>query len=186
MSSEAWQQFLISQGSQFNELGESSFVTPQTMASSQLFDLSAYGLIAVSGADAQTFLQGQLTNDIKRVSEAAQFTGYCTAKGRLLALFYAFSINEVIYLQCPRVLIPDLVKRLRMFVLRSKVLIEDVSEQFVCLGLSGNAIQVADYALPDTVHAVTYGTLGTLIRLPEKDIVRAQLIVPVAQAEATW
>lgn len=186
MSSEAWQQFLISQGSQFNELGESSFVTPQTMASSQLFDLSAYGLIAVSGADAQTFLQGQLTNDIKRVSEAAQFTGYCTAKGRLLALFYAFSINEVIYLQCPRVLIPDLVKRLRMFVLRSKVLIEDVSEQFVCLGLSGNAIQVADYALPDTVHAVTYGTLGTLIRLPEKDIVRAQLIVPVAQAEASW
>ncbi|MEZ0209352.1 MAG: folate-binding protein, partial [Methylophilus sp.] len=89
MSSAAWQQFLILQGAQFNASGEASFVAPEIPASGQLFDLSIDGLIAVSGADSQTFLQGQFTNDIKQLELAAQFTGYCTAKGRLLALFYA-------------------------------------------------------------------------------------------------
>jgi len=91
MSSPAnsWQSFLTSQGAQFNASGEAAF--PATAASAQLFDLSSNGLIAISGADSQTFLQGQVTNDIKLLAQGAQFNGYCTPKGRLLALFLASS-----------------------------------------------------------------------------------------------
>lgn len=184
MSSVAWQHFLTTHGARIDTQLDAHF--DANTAQNRLFDLSSLGLIAVSGDDAQTFLQGQLTNDIKQLATAAQLTGYCTAKGRLLALFYAWQAEGIIYLQCPRTLVADLVKRLRMFVLRSKVLIEDVSEQFVCLGLSGNAVHEPDYALPEAIHGVAYGTLGTLIRLPEKDIARAQLIMPVARAEANW
>lgn len=113
---------------------------PASSQQARLYDLSHLGLIAVSGEDALTFLQGQFTNDIKQVVSGAQFTGYCTAKGRLLALFYAFSLDHVIYLQCPRALVATLVKRLRMFVLRSKVVIEDVSDRFVALGVSAPAL----------------------------------------------
>lgn len=187
MSSAAWQQFLISQGAQFNESGEATFVSPEIPASGQLFDLSIDGLIAVSGADAQTFLQGQFTNDIKQVTETAQFTGYCTAKGRLLALFYAFSIHEVIYLQCPRALIPDLVKRLRMFVMRSKVVVEDVSEQFVCLGLASADSATHIQHLPLHPHQTSETALGTLIRLADSHgKQRAELVVNAEQAEQVW
>lgn len=187
MSSATWQQFLISQGAQFNESGEAAFISPEAPASGQLFDLSSHGLIAVSGADALTFLQGQFTNDIKQVQEAAQFTGYCTAKGRLLALFYAFSMNEVIYLQCPRTLIPELVKRLRMFVLRSKVIVEDVSEQFVCLGLASADSAAHIQHLPIHPHETSQTPWGTLIRLTDSHgKQRAQLITEASKAEQTW
>ncbi|MGP1718421.1 MAG: CAF17-like 4Fe-4S cluster assembly/insertion protein YgfZ [Methylophilus sp.] len=187
MSSATWQQFLISQGAQFNESGEAGFISPDAPAPGQLFDLSTHGLIAVSGADALTFLQGQFTNDIKLVQQAAQFTGYCTAKGRLLALFYAFSINEIIYLQCPRTLIPELVKRLRMFVMRSKVLVEDVSEQFVILGLASADSAAHIQHLPLHPHHSSPTPLGSLIRLPDSHgKQRAQLIIETTQAEHAW
>lgn len=187
MSSATWQQFLISQGAEFNESGEASFISPETPASGQLFDLSSNGLIAVSGVDALTFLQGQFTNDIKLVQQAAQFTGYCTAKGRLLALFYAFSISEVIYLQCPRPLIPELVKRLRMFVMRSKVVVDDVSEQFVSLGLASADSAAHIQHLPIHPHETSQTPWGTLIRLPDSHgKQRAQLIIDISQAEQAW
>lgn len=187
MSSVAWQQFLITQGAQFNEQAEASFALTATPASAQLFDLSTLGLIAVSGSETQTFLQGQFTNDIKQASHTtAQFTGYCTAKGRLLALFYAFSMNEVIYLQCPRAMVPDLVKRLRMFVLRSKVAVEDVSDQFVLLGLAGAQLAANIAELHAEPHHLSQHTLGTLIRLPDSGSQqRAQLIIST-QPEIAW
>lgn len=187
MSSAAWQQFLVSQGAQFNELAEATFPSPEIPAPAQLFDLSAYGLIAVSGADAMTFLQGQLTNDVKQLDQCAQFTGYCTAKGRLLALFYAFKINDIIYLQCPRPLIADLVKRLRMFVLRSKVVVEDASEQFVCLGLASADSATPMQHLPLHAHQSSPMPSGTVIRLPDSHgKQRALLIIPAAQAKQAW
>ena len=187
MSSTAWQQFLVAQGARFTPQLEAAFALPETPAPAQLFDLSTYGLIAVSGDDAQAFLQGQLTNDINQLGQAAQFTGYCTAKGRLLALFYAFSISSTIYLQCPRALIPDLVKRLRMFVLRSKVVIEDASEQFVILGLASADSATPIQHLPLHPHQSSRTPLGTVIRLADSHgKQRAQLIVPAEQAEQAW
>jgi len=44
------------------------------------------GLIAVTGADAATFLHGQLTNDVTSLSPGTvRLAGYCTPKGRLQA-----------------------------------------------------------------------------------------------------
>ena len=44
------------------------------------------GLIEVTGADAATFLHGQLTNDVTSLSPGAvRLAGYCTPKGRLQA-----------------------------------------------------------------------------------------------------
>ena len=49
-------------------------------------DLAGFQGFTVSGADATTFLQGQLTNDVVKLSVGQQQrTGYCTPKGRLLA-----------------------------------------------------------------------------------------------------
>ena len=53
-----------------------------------LCDLTDFDLITCDGNDADTFLQGQLTNDIKEVTEnQAQLSAYCSQKGRMYAVF---------------------------------------------------------------------------------------------------
>lgn len=103
-----------------------------------LADLSHYGLIAFAGEDAQTFLHGQITNDLRGLEEdKAVFAGYCSAKGRLLANFLVFRRGTDILLILPRSMREGTQKRLSMFVLRAKVRLRDASDEWVALGLSG-------------------------------------------------
>jgi folate-binding protein YgfZ len=101
--------------------------------------LPDWGLIHASGADAQDFLHGQLTNDLLNLPEnGAQWSGYCSAKGRLYASFLVWRDGAGgFFLAVDRALAPALVKRLRMFVLRAKVVLEDVSENFSLAGVAG-------------------------------------------------
>jgi folate-binding protein YgfZ len=102
-------------------------------------DLSHLGLLQVQGADALTFLQGQVTNDVKQLNgRNAHYSGYCNPKGRLLALFLAFVHHDYVHLQLPKELIEPISKRLKMFVMRSKVEIKDVSDQIIRIGLNGS------------------------------------------------
>lgn len=111
----------------------------ETASSSDVIaDLSHTGLISVQGEDAQTFLQGQLTNDVREVREQhSQLSGYCSPKGRLLAVMRLFFSNDRYYLQLPVEILPAILKRLAMFVLMSKVKLEDASDTLVHIGLSG-------------------------------------------------
>ncbi len=100
--------------------------------------LDELGVIAVDGADAVSFLQGQLTNDTAGLApEQVQFSGYCTAKGRLLAVFEQWRDGATILLQLPADLVATVAKRLSMFVLRAKVQLGDASAQWRTMGLVG-------------------------------------------------
>src|SRR5688572_32863862 len=108
--------------------------------------LNRYGLLAVTGADARAFLHAQLTNDIEHLAPGrATLAGWCSAKGRLLASFLVIPIADGFLLQLARDLVPAVAKRLAMFVLRSKVKVEDVSEKWVqagAWGLEGKLFEV--------------------------------------------
>ncbi|CCG17963.1 putative aminomethyl transferase [Taylorella equigenitalis 14/56] len=96
--------------------------------------INQFALLKLSGADVRNFLQGQLTQDINRVSAGqAQFFGYCNNQGRLLATGVMWSdsvddtnIDESIFMMVHKSIATLLQKRLSMFVLRAKVLIEQV------------------------------------------------------------
>ena len=61
--------------------------------------------IRLSGADAETFLQGQLTQDITRITpDSPQLAGWTNAKGRLLCIFTALSWQKDIWLILPSAL----------------------------------------------------------------------------------
>jgi folate-binding protein YgfZ len=93
--------------------------------------LSRYGLLSVSGADARDFLHAQLTNDIRNLPAGrASLAGWCSAKGRLLASFLVVPVDDGYLLQLARDLAPAIAKRLKMFVLRSKVTLADESDQW--------------------------------------------------------
>lgn len=103
-----------------------------------IIDLSHTGLISIRGEDAESFLQGQFTNDIRLVdAEHAQISGYCSPKGRLLSNFLIFKHADCYLLRLPKVLVEDTIKRLRMFVLMAKVVIEDASESYIHIGYYG-------------------------------------------------
>jgi folate-binding protein YgfZ len=136
-----------------------------------LCDLSAQGLIKVSGADAETFLQGQFTNDVRQVSsEHSQLSAYCSPKGRMLACFRVFRHGDDFYLRLPRERVEAILKRLRLFVLRAKVTLADAGEDWVCLGVAGsNAAQrLANVlgTLPSSVDAVIRSRGLIVIQVP--------------------
>lgn len=114
-----------------------------TTKTNVLCDLTHLGLLEIDGADAITFLQGQVTNDVKLLvgtettRSSAHYTAYCNPKGRMLALFLAFSHYDHLHLQFNRELLAPIIKRLKMYVLRSKVDIRDASETIIKFGING-------------------------------------------------
>jgi tRNA-modifying protein YgfZ len=144
MTASDWQLGLVEHGAVITDGAVSHFNNSHkeltaTKSVNTLCDLSHLGLLQIDGAEAVTFLQGQVTNDVKLLitSNSAHYTGYCTPKGRLLALFLAFSHHDHLHLQFNRALLEPIMKRLKMYVMRSKVEIKDVSESIIKFGLNG-------------------------------------------------
>lgn len=73
------------------------------------------------GRDARTFLHGQLTQDMAHLPVGeVRLAGYCSAKGRLLATLWVWAnAQDEIFLAGSADVMPGLVKRLSMFVLRA-------------------------------------------------------------------
>jgi folate-binding protein YgfZ len=103
--------------------------------------LAHLGVIAVSGEDAVSFLQNQLTNDFASLgADEARLAAYCSPKGRMQASFigYRRAAEEVVLVMSRDILAPTL-KRLSMFVLRAKAKLRDASSEFELHGLAGVA-----------------------------------------------
>ncbi|MGH6623658.1 MAG: YgfZ/GcvT domain-containing protein, partial [Burkholderiaceae bacterium] len=133
--------------------------------------LPELGVIAVEGADAVTFLQSQLTNDVAALSEGDfQLNGYCTPKGRLLATFHQWRVGPTILLQLPRELLAPVRKRLAMFVLRSKATLVDVSDAWNTFAMVGKgaaqSLQGAGFEIPAAPWTSVATAGGRLHRLP--------------------
>jgi folate-binding protein YgfZ len=100
------------------------------------------GVIRVQGADAASFLQGQLTQDVALLgSERAPLAAYCNAKGRMQASFIVVKRSaEEILLVCARDSVAPMVKRLSLFVLRAKAKLSDATADYRMVGLTGSAV----------------------------------------------
>ena len=156
-----------------------------------LADLSHLAVLRAEGTDAQNFLQGQLSNDIRLVSEArAQLSAYCNAKGRMFAIFLIFRrTDDAYYLQLPAALAEPTIKRLRMFILRAKVKLEFADSEFRRIGLSGpNAEAILINALgnlpTNTYDSITSDDV-TIVRLPGPHP-RFALHAPMARLMSLW
>lgn len=149
--------------------------------------LSQWSLLRFSGADAQAFLQGQLTCDVAALQPGhGSYGGYCTPKGRLLTTFLLWLSDDGYTMMLPAALAEAMRKRLTMYVLRSKVKIEDLTEDLACVGIAGaDALQqlaALGGAAPERLHGVTVRDGITAIHLP---VQRYLAILPRAQATMT-
>lgn len=99
--------------------------------------LSELGVIRAQGEEAAKFLHGQLTQDFALLGLGeARLAGFCSAKGRLLATMIGWqSAEQEILLALPRALLPAILKRLTMFVMRAKCKLSDATAEVALWGL---------------------------------------------------
>src|SRR5215831_4800785 len=146
--------------------------------------LADRGVIRASGADAASFLQSQLTNDVAGLdSGTACLAGFCSAKGRLQASFVVWRpASDEFLLSCPRQILAPTLKRLSMFILRAKCKLTDASDE---LGLYALAGPTAAVKLEGTMQwQVRARGAATLIRVPDAAGVQRAWLIAAAGAES--
>jgi tRNA-modifying protein YgfZ len=145
--------------------------------------LIEFGAILASGPDAAPFLHNLLTNDVKEiVGTSARFAGMCTPKGRLLATMLVLRIGDDLLVVVPRDVLAGLLKKLTMYVLRSKVRLTDASSDLALIGTS-NLASISELGLGETPYSGATYESGHVFRLDSR---RTLFIVPTASAVATW
>jgi len=150
-----WKAFLSAQNTQFTELTN----TQEEM----LFDLSGRGIIKVSGEDAESFLQNQLSNDIKNVTEIVhQASAWCSPKGRIIVTFQIFKRGDSFYLNFSADLLEHVIKKLHMYVMMSKVTLEDVTDSMVHFGYAGELQKILSDAPSASGQTTQHGNLSIL------------------------
>ncbi len=184
----AWQEFMASQGASIDDKRRARFGTPG--ADCALMDLSWLGLIRVGGGDAASFLQGQVTSDIRGIDAAhSTLSAYCTPKGRMLALFRLFQRNDDLFLLLPTERLDATLKRLSLFVLMADAKLEDASDELARIAIAGEcapALLKAHVGEPPEENngVVTHGAI-TVLR-GDSDRPRYILIAPTHEMTALW
>jgi folate-binding protein YgfZ len=107
-------------------------------ANSFAAELTRFGVLCATGAEARAFLHGQLTSDIEHLAPGrARRAGWCSAKGRLLATLLVVPHEDGYLLQLARDLAPAVAKRLSMFILRARVKLADETGSWRQFGVWG-------------------------------------------------
>src|SRR5438876_2306602 len=142
----SWTEFLVARGAKTEadtvlSFGDLTAELEAARDSAVVCDLGPLSTLSVNGPDAAQFLQGQLTNDVLALAPGAwQFGAWCSPKGRMLVNFVLRRTGpEHFELLLPATMLETIRKRLGLFMLRSRVVIEDTSARTVRLGIGGPA-----------------------------------------------
>ena len=189
----SWLEFLCASGARVDQdlvadFGDAAAELLAAPAATIAAPLAHLGVIEVGGAEAATFLHQQLTSDVKHLADGeAQHSAWCSAKGRMLASFLVFRSGSNYRLQLSADLLPAILRRLQMFVLRSKVNIVDHSDARQIIGVSGpraeEALHAAGLAVPGAALSSVAAADALVIRL---DSQRFELLASSAAAPELW
>lgn len=188
-----WQNFLGERGARLEagqpqNFGDAQAELQAAASATVVAPLALFALIRASGEDAATFLHNLLSNDVQHLARnRAERCGFCNPKGRLLADFLIWRDDRDILLQLSADIQPAMLKKLGMYVLRSKVKLSDASDEIILLGISGGEAAAALESIgaepPAAALDVTHFAGGTAIRLDER---RFQLVLRSESAERVW
>jgi folate-binding protein YgfZ len=140
------------------------------------------GLLEVSGDDAVSFLHGQLSSDVQTLAAGhGQYWSYNSPKGRMLANGVlwrpATGASGRVMMKLASDVAEAIRRRLSMFVLRAKVVVQDARDRYTVLGLGGpGAAEAARAALGVTVSpfvAVPFSGDASAMALPDGRIIVA-------------
>lgn len=124
-------------------------------------------IIEVKGADAAKFLQGQLTCNVNELSMSlASICGFCNAKGQVISTLVLIKTSTAFLLVLPVDLLEKVIKKLRIYILRSAVELLDRSGELQVLGLESSAGRLGEQLLP-TRHFGVEQAATIVVKLPD-------------------
>ena len=98
--------------------------------------ITDFAILQVTGNDRYEFLQNQLTGDLNKSEVKAEFSSWCNLKGRVIANFLILNTTESYLLVLKKDMADYVLKKLKMYVLRSDVKINDITEEMLLVGLA--------------------------------------------------
>ena len=103
------------------------------------------GVLAVSGTDRRSFLQGLVSNDVEKVGPAqARYAALLTAQGKYLHDFMMIEFDEAIWLEAEAERLSDLKRRLSIYRLRAKAALDEQPELAVAVVFGAGALVAMD------------------------------------------
>jgi tRNA-modifying protein YgfZ len=109
-----------------------------TIALASFGRLTHLGILRFTGPDALSFLQGQVSNDTQRLTgNTSLLAAYSNAQGRVVALIYLLPHSSGVIAILPREILQPTMERMRKFILRAKVKIEDAGDSLAVAGYFG-------------------------------------------------
>jgi len=187
-----WQDFLTQQGATIKDglatsFGETPADYPKLNAA--LVDLSDLGILALVGTDTSRFLQGQSTSDTNLLNKDTSIPGaICNPKGRMLTSYQAIEpVVDTILLTMHRPLVEPTINSLSKYAAFFKTTLNDVSEDYRLLGISGpDSEPLLDQffdTVPQNLNQLCIAENHLLLRISTQQFL---LIVDVAVAENYW
>ena len=102
------------------------------MEKDQIIILDNRGLISVTGDDAKEFLQNIITNDIEKVDQNNSiYSALLSPQGKYLHEFFIIYLDKGYLIDCDNHSKEDLISNLSKYKLRSKVVLKDLSSDYV-------------------------------------------------------
>ncbi len=131
-------------------------------------------VIRASGADTLAFFDRIFTNRVSAIKKGGMISGWADAKGRLIAAPQLVRAGEdALYLLVPRDTAETLMKKLRLYIFRSKVILEDVTEKVRPVAVLGTEegvraeLEKAGLSLPGAPWGVMAAGAARVLRLPD-------------------
>jgi folate-binding protein YgfZ len=124
------------------------------------FDCSLRTKLRIAGADAVRFLNGQLSNDVRKASaDSAIQASVLNAKGKLNGHVYISAHDDAFFLDADPELRGELPARLDRYIIADDVQLEDVTDRYAIFHVKG---EPPPNALPPvrTVLAMRFGSIG--------------------------
>ncbi len=154
-------------------------------ADKQFMPLPQLGVLQISGNDAQSFLQNLLTNDVDALAACqAQLSGFCNPKGRLaVSCLLICHHADCYWIILPATMCTLLQQRLAIYVLRSSVTINNISNVHACIGLhQTQPACLAGLDLPTEDYRCTEIESTLIIKLPATGL-RYLLVTALAEID---
>ena len=100
------------------------------------FPLLEFSIVEITGNDRYSFLQNQLTGNLEKNKKISQLSAWCNPKGKVIANLIVINTGESYLLIFKKDLKDYVQEKLSMYILRSEVIINDLSNLYFLLGLS--------------------------------------------------
>jgi len=147
--------------------------------------LTHLSTIIITGADAKSFLQGQLTCDINELTESKGFfAAFCSAKGRTISTLLVIKRLDNFLLILPTELLEKVSQKLQMYIMRSDVQLQNMQDEYCLLGVNSQLPDTFTSA-PQQDFTVQHKDDSTYIKFPLRDN-RYLIISTVSEAISLW